>query len=133
VRTMADAPAFVRGIARIRGGAVPVIDASRLLDGAAPSAAAPAPRFVSIKTATTRRVALAVDEVLGVAAIEPAQLSDMPPLLARAGGEVVSAIATLDAELLMVLRTSRLVPDDVWAAIDDASAPNTPPDDGDAA
>lgn len=134
VRTMADAPPFVRGIARIRGGPVPVIDASVLLDGAAPTATPVAPRFVSIKTNTARRIALAVDEVLGVRAIEPDQLSGMPPLLARAGGEVVSAIGTLDAELLMVLRLSRLVPDDMWAAIDHAAGPDDDaPDDGDAA
>lgn len=135
VRAIADAPAFVRGLARIRGGPVPVVDVGVLLDAnthaaAVPSALAPAAippapaspsqgsRFVSLRTTTDRRVALAVDEVLGVRTIGEAQLSDMPPLLARAGGEVVSAIGTLDAELLMVLRTSRLVPDEVWAALD---------------
>ena len=74
-------------------------------------------RFVALKMAG-RRVALAVDEVLGVRQIDAQQLSDVPPLLAAAPEPVVSAIATLDAELLMVLRSSRLVPEPAWAAID---------------
>lgn len=114
VRAVAGVPSFVRGVAVIRGMPVPVVDAASLLGQ--PEAASPA-RFVAVK-ALERRVALAVDEVVGVKRLDPEQLSRLPPLLAAASDQVVAAIGILDTELLMVLRSGKLVPDDARAALD---------------
>jgi purine-binding chemotaxis protein CheW len=113
------APAFVLGVARIRGAAVPVVDLGALLGCAEP----PEPtRFLSLKL-EGRRVALAVEAVLGLRQLAPEVLSQLPPLLARAGHEAVAAIGTLDAELLLSLEAARIVPDRLWALLDAGGSP----------
>jgi purine-binding chemotaxis protein CheW len=108
--------ALVDGLAMIRGEPVPVVDARRLLgvSGAA------ATRFVVVRAAQ-RRVALAVDAVLDVRRIETAALSALPPLLGGARRDLVTAIGALDAELLVVLDAARVLPDDSWRVIDEAT------------
>jgi len=112
IEPVADAPPFVRGLARIRGAAVPVVDGG-LLVGDTP---APATRLVLLRV-DGRAVALAVDEVIGVATLDAGALAATPPLL-QAEGERVDAIGVLDAELLLLLRTSRLIPDELWARLE---------------
>ncbi|MGH9372610.1 MAG: chemotaxis protein CheW [Vicinamibacterales bacterium] len=115
VRPVSGAPHFVRGVAVLRGLPVPVIDAASMIGQT--ESTSRGSRFVALKTAD-RRVALAVDEVIGVRRIDEGALSDLPRLLAAASEQVVSAIGTLDAELLMVLESGKLVPETVWAAIE---------------
>ncbi len=116
IQSVPGAPPFVRGVSRIRGDPLPVVDAARALRG---EGNLPEPtRFVVIKTAN-RRVALEVDSVLGVRRIEPAALSDLPPLLTTAAEEVVSAIGSLDAELLLVLRSGAWVPESFMSSVVD--------------
>ncbi len=64
-----------------------------------------------------RRVALAVEEVLGVRALPGATLHRLPPLLSEASRDAVSAIGALDDALLLALDTGRLVPQAVWDAV----------------
>jgi purine-binding chemotaxis protein CheW len=108
VEPVAGAPGFVSGLSIVRGEPIPVVDAARLLgtEVASPS------RLVTLR-AGTRRFALAVDAVLGVRALDPGSLAVLPPLLDELG-DVVTAIGTLDAQLLLVLRASRLVPESVF-------------------
>jgi purine-binding chemotaxis protein CheW len=112
VEPLSGAPQFVPGLAMIRGEPVPVVDAARLLgaEGARPA------RFVSVR-AGERRVALAVDSVLGVRSIPAGSLRELPPLLRDASAEFVSAIGMLDAELLLILQSTRLVPEDLWTKL----------------
>ena len=117
VEAVAGAPPFVRGLAVIRGVPVPVVDAAQLLG----AQAAQADRFVTM-TVGTRCVALAVNSVLGVRTLPADLLQALPPLLQEAGADVVAAIALLDAELLLVLNGSRLLSEDVWAALDTPGA-----------
>jgi chemotaxis signal transduction protein len=58
-----------------------------------------------------RRVALAVAQVLGIRTLDSGPL---PPLL-RA--DALLAIGTLDSELLLVLNSARLIPDEAWEAL----------------
>jgi purine-binding chemotaxis protein CheW len=104
---VAGAPPFVLGLAVIRGAPLPVVDSARLL-GADDARAG---RFVTVN-AGNRRVALAVDCVLGVRAVAPESLHALPPLLHEADSGVIAAIGLLDAELLLVLRSARLLPDE---------------------
>ena len=112
VEPVAGAPPFVLGLAVIRGTPLPVIDAARLLG----ADDARTERFVTVM-AGNRRVALAVDHVLGVRAVAPQSLHALPPLLHDADTDVIAAIGLLDAELLLVLRSTRLLPEDAlpWA------------------
>jgi purine-binding chemotaxis protein CheW len=114
VEPLADAPSFVSGLSIIRGAPTPVVDTGALLgfaDDAVPT------RFVTVKTGD-RIVALAVEGVIDVRELSSESLDALPPLLADAASDVVSAVGTLDAELLVVLRAARAVPDSVWQVLD---------------
>jgi purine-binding chemotaxis protein CheW len=120
IEPLAGAPAFVLGLAIIRGSPMPVVDAGRLLGSSASSSIpsiSPSPaRFVSLKLGG-RNAALAVDAVLEIRALPAEMLANIPPLLGEAGAALVAVIGALDAQLLLVLQTARLVPDSVWNAI----------------
>ncbi|HEY2509791.1 MAG TPA: chemotaxis protein CheW [Polyangiaceae bacterium] len=114
VEAVPGSPACVIGLAIVRGVAVPVVDLARLLDAspAAPvaEASASSPRFLALRVGD-RAVALAVDSVLGVQPLTSGTLRELPPLLRDANSDAVTAVGTLDGELLLVLRAARLVPD----------------------
>jgi purine-binding chemotaxis protein CheW len=111
-------PAFVLGVSVIRGVATPVVDAHRLLDG---QASGTPTRFLTLRL-NERRVALAVDAVVGVRDLGGDRLQDLPPLLQSAGAEAVASIGTLDAELLLILRGARVVPEPLWAALESSGS-----------
>lgn len=115
IRQWAGPAIFIRGIARIRGAAAPVLD-GRVLLGMETSGDE-VRRFVSVRVGL-RTVALAVDSVDGIRSIEAQQLQQLPPLLARTPQSIVSAVATLDDDLVGVLSLSRLVSEDVWQTLD---------------
>jgi purine-binding chemotaxis protein CheW len=110
VEPVAGAPPYLRGLAVIRGVPVPVVDLGSIV-----GVPQTRPRRLVTTTAAARTVALAVDEVIGVMPIGPDQAEPFPPLLQGAASDTISAIGTLDSELLLFLRLSRIVPDDVLA------------------
>jgi len=114
LETLPDMPHFLLGVSIIRGAAVPVVSAAKLAGGAA---ATPPTRYVTLKLGE-RRVALAVESVIGVRVLPLGSLEEIPPLLRELDGNAVAAITTLDAELLLVLQGARLIPEQVWDAID---------------
>lgn len=120
VRAVGGAPPFVCGVSVIRGMPVPVVSGA-IVCGADPEAPPPT-RFVSLK-AGDRLVALAVDEVVGVRPIDRVRLGSLPPLLAAAQEQLISAIGLLDGELLVVLQSAALVSQEVLEAADEASPP----------
>ena len=97
---------FVTGLARIRGAPVPVVDACLLLGAGGPGGAG---RFVLLRVGE-RRVALAVEDVVGVRWMPAEPLARLPPLLGEASHEAVAAIAALDGQLLLVLDAVGLLP-----------------------
>ncbi len=113
VEPLAGMPSFVRGLSVIRGIPTAVVDAGALL---ATRENAGATRFVTLR-AGGRQVALAFEAVLGVRSLSGASFEDLPPLLRDAGAELVSAIGTLDAELLIVLRSARILSDEAWRTL----------------
>ncbi|MGA2989570.1 MAG: chemotaxis protein CheW [Candidatus Korobacteraceae bacterium] len=115
---LANTPGFILGIAMIRGAAVPVVRLGALFEahgGGSPT------RFVTIRVGE-RRVALAVEGVIGVANLGEHRFEEMAPLLKNARTDVIQAIGTLDAELLVLLRASRLVPESVWNTFERSAA-----------
>ena len=115
---LAGAPSYVLGLAIVRGFPVPVVDASRLLNS---TASASPSRFVSLRLGE-RTASLAVDAVLGTRSLSRGALSESSPLVKQLGSEFVSTMGALDAQLLLVLETARMVPDTVWNAIQAAEA-----------
>ena len=113
VAFLAGLPAFVQGMAVVRGVAVPVVDAGTILGSDRP----PRPtRFVTLRTGENL-VALSVEEVLGVRELTLSSFRELPLLLREAAGEVLSAIGILDTSLLFALQTARIVPESVWQVI----------------
>jgi purine-binding chemotaxis protein CheW len=102
---VAETRGFVRGMSIIRGEPVAVVDARRLLgDGELELGG----RLVALRVGA-RRVALHVDEVLGVRVIAQQVLSEVPPLLGDASA-ARTAIGALDGRLLELLDAARLLP-----------------------
>jgi purine-binding chemotaxis protein CheW len=115
VEPMAGVLPPVSGVAIIRGAVVPVLDLGRLVSGVQ----AQPQRFVTLRLGE-RSVALAVEAVIGIRTIPREASQELPPLLREADGEAIARIGTLDAELLVVLQDTRLVPDAAWAALEQA-------------
>jgi purine-binding chemotaxis protein CheW len=107
VRTIAEAPPILLGTAVIRGRAVPVVDIGLLL-GEAPVSA----RYLVAVRVGERKVALAVEEIVGVRDLAQTG-AELPPLLDAAAGKAIEAIEVLDSEWLLRLRAARLLPDSV--------------------
>jgi chemotaxis signal transduction protein len=97
-----SASELARGASCIRGEVVPVVDLGALAFGAPSSGQR---RFVTIRSGA-RVVALAVDAVEGIAELVPADIAEMPLLLE---GGVIERIATVDDDLVHVLRAARLL------------------------
>jgi purine-binding chemotaxis protein CheW len=121
IEPLVGLPAFVRGVAIIRGSATPVLDASRLIGAQLQSESE---RFVTLKLGA-RVAALAVGSVLGVRALPRAE-QELPPLLREVADEAVRALGRLDGQLLWVLEGARLVPDGVWQAVEAHAATHAP-------
>ncbi len=112
------APDHVMGVSLIRGIAQPVVNIARLLG----ENDAQVTRYVSLSV-DGRRVALAVSEVLGTRALPRETLQCLPPLLRHAGEQAIAALGELDAELLLVLDSARLLPAEL---LEEAAAPTEP-------
>jgi len=115
IEPISGTPEFVRGVSMIRGAPIPVVDLEMLFENAGHNAAYG--RFVTLKVGE-RRVALAVDRVVGLRKLDSAQIGELPPLLRDVGADLIESIGTSDAQLLIVLRATRLVPDAVWATLE---------------
>ncbi len=114
VELVAGTPKFIPGVSVIRGAAVPVVDLQVLLENGESTAIFG--RFVTVKVGE-RRVALGVDRVVGLKLLDPTDIGELPPLLRDVDPDLIEAIGTSDAHLLVVLRAARIVPDEVWAVL----------------
>src|SRR5690348_7597343 len=76
IEALSGAPAFVAGLAIIRGAPVPVISGHYLLGGDSGSIG----RWVVLR-AGAHRVALGVEAVIGIESVRPSELDAMPPLM----------------------------------------------------
>lgn len=122
IERVAGTPNFVRGVSVIRGAPTPVVDLGALLKNGEPSATYG--RFVTMKLGE-RRVAMGVDNVVGVRNLESTEIGELPPLLGDAAADLIEAIGTRDAQLLVVLRAARIVPVEVWPTLAAAAAATT--------
>ena len=105
-------PVFVRGLSIVRGEPTPVVDLGLLLQGEALSLRR---RWILLRVGE-RRVALAVEGILGIQTLEAAALREMPPLLSRAHPELIQGLGALDRGLLLVLEPAHILPRERWPA-----------------
>ena len=124
IQPVAGTPDFVRGVSIVRGMASPVVDLKALLEGRPNSAHFG--RFVTLQS-DDRRIAIGVDSVVGLRTLDAAQLGALPPLLGNVNAELIASFGILDAQLLLVLRAARMVPDEVWASLAALEAAPSPP------
>ena len=104
VQRLPHTPAFVCGLSVIRGQPVPVVDLAVLLG----EPEGPSGRVVTVK-AGSGIVAVRVGVVVGVRAIDMQAFGDLPSVAQGAGDEAIAAVGMLDAELLLLLRSSYLI------------------------
>lgn len=97
------------GIAIIRGEPIPVVDLGALFG----ERAGEPTRFVTVRAGGV--IALAVEAVIGIRRLPRETLQALPPLLADAATGAIAAIAARDQELVLLLHSTHLVPDDVAA------------------
>jgi purine-binding chemotaxis protein CheW len=112
---VSGAPPAMHGLSIIRGLPVPVVDLGLMLGAAASEPG----RLVTVKV-SARTVALALDSVVGIWAIEREECTALPPLL-RDAGETVSAIGSRDAELLLFLSAARTITPEMLARFEGAA------------
>ena len=114
IKPVAGTPGFVRGVSVIRGTPTPVVDLKALLENSenCPSYG----RFVTLKL-DDRRVVIGVDSVVGLMNLDSVQLGQLPPLLRDVNADLIESFGTRDAQLLLVLRTACIVPDEVWLTL----------------
>lgn len=117
LRALAGLPSYVRGASIIRGQATPVVDLAVLLGGQALSEPS---RYVVLRGGSP--VALAVDAVLGVRVLSGESLGGLPRLLADFGSQHVHSLRSLDGELVPVLASAIVLPEDTWQRVQGAFA-----------
>ncbi|MGI0148168.1 MAG: chemotaxis protein CheW, partial [Thermoplasmata archaeon] len=113
IRPVQATPVFVCGLSVIRGAPVPVVDLTALIGKARAGSIG---RWVTLRLGE-RRLALAVEAVLGIRELEVSTLQALPPLLQDADHGLIESIGTLDSELLMLLEAGRLLPEEIWDAL----------------
>ena len=119
IKHVAGTPGFVRGLSIIRGTPTPVVDLKALLENSENCTSYG--RFVSLKL-DDRRLVIGVDSVVGLINLDAVQLAELPHLLKNVNADLIESFASLDSKLLLLLRAVRLVPDEVWATLNEAEA-----------
>lgn len=117
VESLAGAPPFVLGVVVLRGHPTPLVDLATLLsDDVSATPPTDSARFVTLRVGT-RDVALNVHELLGIHALADDELEPLPPLWRGPHSPAVAALGVRDHELVIVLETARLLPED-WSRPD---------------
>jgi purine-binding chemotaxis protein CheW len=119
IEPVAGTPVFIRGVSVIRGAPTPVVDLRALLENG--EASKTYGRFVTVKVGE-RQVAIGVDTVVGMTSLDSAQLGELPPILRDVTADLIDKVGARDTQLLVVLRATRIVPDEVWTTLAAAEA-----------
>ena len=114
IEELKDVPTCVRGLSIVRGYPLPVLDAGSLLGL---SGHRPIRRFVTLRVSERRTTALAVDDVLGIRELDRLLVQQLPSVLQSDHAEAIEGISILDGELLIVLRATKMIPEELWQTL----------------
>jgi purine-binding chemotaxis protein CheW len=117
VESVPGMPRFLMGIAIIRGSPIPVVALGELLGTRQDK---PIGRYVLLNLGE-HKIALAVEKVLGVRRLDDSVMHGLPPLLKEPQKELVAEIGVKDERLLLVLRATRMIPDEVWQTLEESA------------
>lgn len=118
ISTVVGAPPYVLGVSMIRGVATPVVDLGAVLGETSPAALT---RVFTVKSGS-RRLAIAVERLVGVQLLKPLSLRPLPTSLQRGSDDKIEAVGSLDEQLLFLVEPLRLVPEALWASLTDEAA-----------
>jgi purine-binding chemotaxis protein CheW len=113
IETVAGCPPVVLGVSVIRGTPTPVIDVALLFE----DQHGQCDRLVMVRTGK-RTIALATQAVVGIWETADGELDGLLPLLGNV--EVIAGLKALDQQLVFLLNTARIVPDDILVRLDSA-------------
>jgi purine-binding chemotaxis protein CheW len=107
------APPFLLGVAVIRGAPAPVVDLAQLLDERRSK-----PSYFVATGQGSRRVALTIDDVIGVRPMPHGPSNGFPSVLESAAAGFVSSVRILGQEALVVLSSGKIVPETAWDLVE---------------
>jgi len=119
VETWPNAPSILIGVSMIRSMSVPVLHLSRILGVPGTSDFTSSPsgeRWITVRS-QQRLFALAVDAVHGVRTVAKEGLLPLPLQGEQVTAGALDAVAVNDAALFFVLSATQLVPDSIWAEL----------------
>ena len=101
-----QAPAFLEGVVRYEGGAVPVVDLRKRLELADP--VREETRLV-VLLLEDQRIAVVVDEVLEVMRVDSATITAPPPVVRGLAAPYIAGIITRGERTIVLLQVLRLL------------------------
>ncbi len=118
--TIANAPAFIKGVINLRGTIVPVVDL-RIKFQVGKAEYTPF-TVVIILNIAERVVGIVVDGVSDVTSLRPDQIRPAPEFAATVDTRYIQGLTTLDERMLIVVDITRLMLSAEMALIDEAAA-----------
>ena len=116
VTTIANAPAFIKGVINLRGTIVPIVDL-RIKFNVGVAEYTPF-TVVIILNLGTRVVGIVVDSVSDVTMLRADQISPTPEFAATVDTQYILGLGTLDERMLMVIDIERLMLSSEMALVD---------------
>ena len=101
-----QAPAFLEGVVRYEGGAIPVVDLRKRLEVADP--VREETRLV-VLLLEDQRIAVVVDEVLEVMRVDSATITAPPPVVRGLAAPYIAGIITRGERTIVLLHVLRLI------------------------
>lgn len=117
--TIANAPAFIKGVINLRGTIVPVVDL-RIKFQVGKAEYTPF-TVVIILNIAERVVGIVVDGVSDVTSLRPDQIRPAPEFAATVDTRYIQGLTTLDERMLIVVDITRLMLSSEMALMDEAA------------
>jgi len=118
--TIANAPAFIKGVINLRGTIVPVVDL-RIKFQVGKAEYTPF-TVVIILNIANRIVGMVVDSVSDVTSMKPEQIRPAPEFAASVDTRYIQGLGTLDGRMLIVVDIGRLMLSSEMALVDEAES-----------
>ena len=119
VTTIANAPAFIKGVINLRGAIVPIVDL-RIKFGLGQVEYTPFTVVVILNVAE-RVVGVVVDSVSDVISLSAQQVRPAPDFSAQVGASFILGLGTVEERMLILVDIEKLILSREMALVDDAA------------